>query len=294
MGYNPSFFVEICILFLYNQIAMIHLLLGGNAKVQDDVLLIVLSYLAHNDEPVTFHFLTFGLPDVNPNFRAFSDEKAAYLDKLLKERLPGSAFIKIDAAPYAKGELIESRFVKTHYGPYALLRLYADLIPSLPEKLLYIDCDVLFSGNVSSMYHEDLEDYEFAACYDQLGTFWIAADYQNSGVLLMNMPRIKETGLLEKCRAFLMKHKPILFDQDALNKLVLKKKFLPQVYNEQKKERDETIIRHFSRTIRWIPFFHLQTIKPREEERVHKVLKNHYHDDIYAEYHKIEKDYHID
>lgn len=272
---------------------MIDLLLGGNAKVQDDVLLIVLSYLRHNTEPVTFHFLTFSLPEVNPNFVAPSDGKAEFLDALLKKRLPGSAFKKIDVGAYAKGPLIESRFVKTHYGPYALLRLYADLVPGLPDKLLYLDCDILFSGDISSMFHQDLGDYEFAACSDQLGKFWIKADYQNSGVLLLNMPRIRETGLLRKCREFLCTHKPILFDQDALNKLVLKKKFLPQVYNEQKKETEATVIRHFSRTIRWFPFFHLQSVKPREEERVHKILKNHYHDDVFADYHEIEKDYHL-
>lgn len=270
----------------------IHLLIAGNKGVADGLLIVLLSYAAHNVRPVHVHYLSMDLSGKNPRYVPISNGQLAYLNRIVQEKNPASKVELVDCTElYKKLFAGTQNGMKSSYTPYTLLRLLADEIPSLPDKILYLDTDVFIMKDLSPLYDMDLGDYEFAAAHDYLGTFWIKADYQNSGVLLMNMKRIRETGLLRKCRERIVKRNSILLDQDALNKCVLKKKFLPYIYNEQHKETDETVIRHFSKTIRFFPFFHTQNIKPWDVEKVRTVLKTHAFDDVLDDYLKRSEEY---
>ena len=249
---------------------MIHLLIVGNKYAAKGLLVIVLSYLAHNQSPVTIHFLSMDHSKANPTFIPPSEGQIRYIRSLLKNVNEQSDILTYDVGEEFHQASWHKKFNRSSYTPYALLRLFSDKLP-LPDKVLYLDTDTFILGNIKPLYDIDMEGYEFAAALDQLGTFWISAYYQNSGVLLMNMAKIRETGLLHKCREFLKTRHPILADQDALNAMVIQKKFLPQIYNEQKRSTDETVIRHFSKTLRWIPFFHTLNVKPWHIDRLHKV-----------------------
>jgi hypothetical protein len=98
------------------------------------------------------------------------------------------------------------------------------------------------------------------------------------------MDKIRETELFEKARTLIRKKKMAFPDQDALNKLVLKKKFISTKYNEQRMLHKNTVIHHFCKSIRWFPFFHTVNIKPWEVEKVKKVYKLHCYDEVLAEY----------
>ena len=37
---------------------------------------------------------------------------------------------------------------QSKYSPYAFLRLFADLVPNMPDKLLYLDIDIMFNRDV--------------------------------------------------------------------------------------------------------------------------------------------------
>ena len=84
--------------------------------------------------------------------------------------------------------------------PYTLLRLLADLVPNMPEKLLYLDIDMMVNGDISELYDTDITEYEYAAVKEKYGSVFIWPDYINAGMLLLNMKKIKKTGLLEKSR----------------------------------------------------------------------------------------------
>ena len=258
-------------------------MLAGNKNVGKGLLVVVLSYLAYNDEAVTIHFLSMDLHHLGASFIPPSQGQIAYIDSLLKQKNEESSIIVYDVGKEYQAETWHKKFKRSAYTPYALCRLFADFLP-LPEKVLYLDTDTFILGNISPLYHTDMEDYEFAGCYDQLGTFWIGATYQNSGVLLFNMARCKETGLFASCRDYLKKKHPILADQDALNRCVKKKKFLPQIYNEQTRGQDDTVIRHFSKTIRFLPFFHTVSVKPWHVDKVALWEKSNRYDDVLGEY----------
>lgn len=48
--------------------------------------------------------------------------------------------------------------------------------------------------------------------------------------------------------------------------------------------RKDTVIRHFSKSIRWLPFYHTVNVKPWEIDRLHTIYHTYEFDDVLAEY----------
>ena len=114
-------------------------------------------------------------------------------------------------------------------------------------------------------------------------------DYINSGVLLLNLAKIKETKLFKKAREMCVSKEMFMPDQSAINKLATAKKIEPRKYNEQRKLHKDTILQHFTTSFRFFPWFHSLTVKPWQVDKMHEVLKNFEYDDILNEYMKINK-----
>ena len=178
--------------------------------------------------------------------------------------------------------------------PYTLLRLLADMVPDMPDKLLYLDIDMMAGGDISKLYNIDISNYEYAAVKEKYGCWIIRPDYINAGMLLLNMKKIKETKLLEKAR-ILIKNKKMLFaDQDAIFWSTTKKKIVPRIYNEQSKfNKKDTIICHFCKRLMFLPYPHTENFKQWNIEEVHKVLKCYYFDKDLEEYLKLKEEYNI-
>ena len=81
---------------------------------------------------------------------------------------------------------------ETGYTPYCFLRLFADLIPEIPEKILYLDTDTLIADDISELYAADISEYELGAVLDYYGHRFMGYHYFNSGVLLLNMKNIRD------------------------------------------------------------------------------------------------------
>ena len=117
----------------------------------------------------------------------------------------------------------------------------------------------------------------------------IKFNYINSGVLLLNLKKIRETKLLKRARQMCQNKKMFMPDQSSLNKLSLSKKIEKRKYNEQRKLKKDTVFQHFTTSFRLFPLFHKVTIKPWDIEKVHKRLKIFEYDDILLEYEKMKK-----
>jgi lipopolysaccharide biosynthesis glycosyltransferase len=271
---------------------MVNIMICGNTKVGDGLFIVSLSYAMHNKEAVTIYYLTMDLSQENPSYIPVSQGKLNYLDKMLKKYNPESSIKAIDVKDLYIKYFEKQANKKSSYTPYAVLRLLADLIPEIPDRILYLDTDTLVAKDISSFFHMDMEDYEFAASKDMMGRFFINPRYQNSGVLLMNMALIRKTGLLEQCRYFVNKRLSLLPDQDALNKYVRKKKFLSMDYNRQGRPNKDTIIKHFPKTIVWYPIPHIRNVKPWQVEDVHRRLKYTQFDDVLNEFVKDRDEFH--
>ena len=169
-------------------------------------------------------------------------------------------------------------------SPYTLIRLLADRVEGLPDKILYLDVDVMFHRDIRLLWSIDVSDVEYAAARDHYGKFLLYPNYINAGVLLWNMKKMRETGIFVKARELLRQKKLTFADQSALIRSTTKKKMLSQRFNDQKFLYKNTVVRHFSKRLFYLPYPHTDNIKQWQVDRVHKVFGYHCFDDIFNEY----------
>ena len=269
----------------------INLLMCGNYKVFDGILIELLSLVKHTKNPVTLYLMTMDLKEYNEKFIAIGEKERNYLESILKLGNKDSKIILIDMRNEFLSEMKDSPNMDNFYTPYTMLRLFADYLPNKLDRILYLDCDLAFLGDITSLYTYNIDGYEYGACKDVLGEYFIGQDYQNAGVILFNLIKCRETGLFKKARNLCKTKKMAFLDQDALNHSVGKKIFLPYIYNVQRNMKKGTVIKHFCKTIRWLPFYHTKNVKPWQVEEVHKSLKLHCFDDILEDYQKRIKEY---
>ncbi len=62
-----------------------------------------------------------------------------------------------------KKNLVRGKNENAYCTPYTLLRLFADLIEELPNKILYLDIDMMAAQDISELYNTDITNYEYAA-----------------------------------------------------------------------------------------------------------------------------------
>ncbi len=264
---------------------MINLLICGNSGVRDGMILTALSLVKSSSRAVTMYIGTMELCELDARYTPITEEDAALIDEILKEGNPDSRAVLLDMGEGFKRTMLESKNIGTSYTPYTMLRLVADMY-ELPDKLLYIDTDVLFRGDVGELYDVDVSEYELAAVKDYYGHRFISPRYFNAGVLLLNMTAMKKSGLFERARSLCIEKKMLLCDQSALNRCVKRKLLLPRRFNEQHKLMHDTVLQHFSMRIRWIPL-RTEKIKPWQPELLHERLGIYCYDDIIARWQEI-------
>lgn len=225
------------------------------------------------------------------NLKGISDSSIEILDKKVKQENNNSFVKKIDITEMFYNNLPEKN-MHTRFTPYCMIRLFADEIQELPDKILYLDTDVICRRDFSEFYNQDISNYEIVGVLDHYGKWFfkkniLKMDYINSGVLLLNLAKIRETGLFKKCRKMCQEEEMFMPDQSAINKLAVAKKLQPRKYNEQRKLHKNTVFQHFTTSFRFFPWFHTLTIKPWQIDRVHEELKITEYDDIFEEYKKI-------
>lgn len=262
---------------------MISLLYSGNENVFRGLLISLLSAARQTREPLDVHVLTMDLTGIDPFYKPISQRQTDYLQHLLQGRLPGSRVTRYDVTQAFLRDMKDSPNLRSSYTPYTFLRLFCDELP-VPERVLYLDTDTAFLKDPALLFYTDLKNCDFAGVRDHLGRFFINRSYINAGVLLLNVAQLKKDGFLARVRSLCATKKMPFPDQDALNRLEKHKLFLPRRFNEQYRIMPDTVVRHFSKTIRWFPFFHTLNIKPWEIERLHSEYRCHELDEVLAEY----------
>ena len=272
-----------------------NLLLCGNEKVFDGALTELISITNKTKEIVKCYIFTMDLTRIKPEYKSISDEQIKFLNKVVKSKNENNEVKKVDVTDIYEKEFGKCKNENAYCTPYTLLRLLADLVPEMPEKLLYLDIDMMAGADIAPLYNTDISDYEYAAVKEKYGSLFIWPDYINAGMLLLNMKKIKQTKLLEKAR-YLIKNKKMLFaDQDAIYKATTKKLLLPRIYNEQSRfNKKDTVICHFCKRLLWLPYPHTENYKQWQIEKVHKVLKCYAFDDDLNEYIKLKEQYELE
>ncbi|HHW46890.1 MAG TPA: glycosyltransferase family 8 protein [Clostridiales bacterium] len=134
--------------------------------------------------------------------------------------------IKIDDCLFDKAPVV------MHYSKEMYYRLLAHrCLPDSLDRILYLDPDILVINSLEKLYYMDINDYLFAAAFHdripvkEINRLRLKAyevkEYYNSGVLLMNLPLLRERANEEEIFEFVesKKRRLILPDQDVLNAL---------------------------------------------------------------------------
>ena len=272
---------------------MINILFCGNEYVFDGILTCALSIFKRSkyQGPFNFYVYTMDVSHLNPKYTPISDGLISYLNEVVKAYHKDNNVIKVDVTDIYNKEFKGCPNEGCYCSPYTLIRLFADLVPNMPDKLLYLDVDIMFNRDIELLYNIDVEGYEYAAARDHYGKYLVQPNYINAGVLLFNLKRCKETNLLGKARDILkVKHLPFA-DQSAILRSTTKRKMLPQKFNDQKFLHKNTVVRHFSKRLFWLPYPHTDNIKQWKVSQVHKVFKYYQFDDILYEYIYLKKKY---
>lgn len=264
---------------------MVNILLCGNEKVFDGALTQLISMTNRTKEAVHVYVMTMELTRLRQDFTPISDRQISFLDTVVRGKNPDNRVEKLDVTEVYEQEFHGCVNETAYCTPYTLLRLLADMIPGIPDKLLYLDIDIMIAGDIKQLWDIDVTDYEYAAVKEKYGCWLIRPDYFNAGMLLFNMAKIRETGLLVKARELIRRKKLLFADQSAIFRVTAKKKLLPRKYNEQSKfNRKDTVVCHFCKRLMFLPYPHTENYKQWQVEEIHRYLRCHAFDADLEEY----------
>lgn len=268
-----------------------NILYCGDRNIKKGLILSILSLIKNVDEDLCIYILTINAEVNNKNIEGIRYEDIDGVLDDLKQKNPNN-FIKIFDITQEFNKEIPFENMETRFTPCCMLRLYADTINELPNKILYLDNDVICRKNPFEFYNQNLDDTELVGVLDYYGKWFFKNnlfkfDYLNSGVLLMNLDKIRKEQSFYKCRKLCQNTKMFMPDQSAINKIVKNKKIVDRKYNDQRKLHDDTVFQHFTTSFRFFPIFHPVTIKPWDTEKVHNELNIFEYDDIYEKYQEI-------
>lgn len=271
---------------------MINLLLCGNRKVFDGALTQLLSMTNRTKETINCYIMTMDLTRVKDEYVSITDEQIDFLNKVVKSKKEDNNVTKLDVTRLYEQEFGGCANESAYCTPYTLLRLLADLVPDMPDKLLYLDIDIMIGNDIKELWEIDVTDYEYAAVKEKYGCWLIRPDYINAGMLLLNMKKIRETGLLKKARHLITTKKMLFADQDAIFHSTTRKKIISRKFNEQSKfDRKDTVVCHFCKRLMFLPYPHTENYKQWNVDEIHKYLKCYYFDSDLEEYLLLKKQF---
>ena len=265
---------------------MIDILFCGNDRVFDGILTCALSILRRTEtrEPFRFFIFTMDLSYLDRSYLPISAAAVAFFEAEIRAYNTENSAILFDVGQIYEREFSGCPNEGAYCSPYTLIRLFADMVEGIPDKLLYLDADILFNRDIVLLYNTDIEGYEYAAARDHYGKYLISPSYINAGVLLLNMKEIRDGGLFRRARELIKGMHLTFADQSAIIRATKRVRLLPQRYNDQKFLHSWTVVRHFSRRLFWLPYPHIENIKQWQVSELHRKFKYYSFDDVLFEY----------
>lgn len=230
-------------------------------------------YLNHENQPMAIYLLHY-----NMRAEALADLKEGV------ERY-GYHFHSLNAHQYFKES--DKITVNRYYTIEMYLWLFAPyILPATVERALYLDPDIINLNGMGSLYQRDFEDNLFIAMdYEiknkviqpinnlRLGTS-AAAHYFNTGVVLMNLEKLRQERNPEEIIEAILANQAVLIlpDQDIFNLLYtqqIKKEawekynmdprlyqvfqlLMPEVYHEKWVEEELVFIHYAGKNKPWL------------------------------------------
>lgn len=175
------------------------------------------SVIEHTGAPICFHIL---------HDDTLSDSNR---DKLIQVATQNGDRIQFHNLGDAFGDSLKEKM-----GRYTIGSMFRVMLPELlpdVDKIIYLDADILVNRDIKELWDTDIQDYCLAAVPDYSTVNGLetpypvakqevpASHYFNSGVLCMNLDRIRAKGNMHENILNYLEENPSarLLDQDALN-----------------------------------------------------------------------------
>lgn len=195
-------------------------------NVVDQLEITIDSIYANRGETDEFHFyyIAYGLSDTN---RELVEKKITDLGGAIDIIAPKEKYL----------DVVENARIKVVYS-YCFLH---EMLPENVDKALMLETDMIVNGSLGDLYDTNIDDYYIAAT-DDMQSRWYKKKlgmseksvYFNSGVMLLNLKKIREQRMTDKiCRIISSGKFLCAFDvQDELNAIFEGKiKVIPPKYN---------------------------------------------------------------
>jgi lipopolysaccharide biosynthesis glycosyltransferase len=182
-----------------------------NDKYVDYCIVSMVSVMENNPQRITFHILTDNLE--KSNYEKLQNTVSRYGNNLKIYHMDDSRL---------EGQ-------NTSWSKYGWYRIFApEVLDERITRLLYLDCDTIVCGDISSLFKIKKDEWSVGAVPDIMDIFpaiyeFVGYEKQKgyfcSGVLMLNLSYFRENNIAEKILRFAIENPDrINFpDQDALN-----------------------------------------------------------------------------
>ena len=143
-------------------IVIMNVLYCGDKNIEDGLIISVLSLLKNVETAINVYVLTINSKEWS--IKGVTDKCIDILDSKMKLINSKNSIKKIDITEIFEKE-VPARNMKTRFTPCCMLRLFADEITELPDKILYLDNDVICRKDCQEFYNQDMENYEIARIF---------------------------------------------------------------------------------------------------------------------------------
>ncbi len=261
-----------------------NILYCGDKPMQKGIMLSAMSVVNNVHEQINIYILTINYCRHTALYRPIEKTFADFLQKELNQKDKNVSVTLIDITQEFTDWLPKAN-MNTRFTACCMLRLFADKA-GLPDRVLYLDTDVLCRNDFTTFYYQDMSNVEIAGVSDYYGRWVFGDGYINSGVMLMNIEQICRMGLLEKCRIQCRQKEMFMPDQTAINTFATGINLCSHIFNDQRRLHSNTVFQHFTTTFRIFPVVRTITVKPWEVEKMHQVLDLHEYDNLLDDYSK--------
>ena len=134
----------------------------GDRNIESGLIISILSLLKNAKTNLKVYVLTINSKEWNID--GVTDKCIDVLDNKMKLIHKENSIKKFDITEIFEKEL-PAKNMKTRFTPCCMLRLFADEILELPDKILYLDNDVICRKDCQEFYNQDMEKYEIARVF---------------------------------------------------------------------------------------------------------------------------------
>lgn len=262
-------------------------------KCFDGLLITCLSMAKTTKHPLNIFVGTGKFSAKKKEYSPFKQSQLDFIAKSIKKYNQNVTFTLLDLTDETMKHLGKSVNLNGKFSPLSMIRLLSDFHSEFGDKLLYLDVDLVIMDDIYKVYSTDLGDNDIGMVRDEVGSHWLGKNYCNSGVLLMNLAKLREDHNFDIVRKKVINNKYFMPDQTALNRGLKKtKQILSPRFNDQHFIHKDTVIRHYCQ---WVKV-HNKGIgnvaeKPWNVDKFRKTYGKETHKDVLDEFLLLKEEY---